>query len=261
MSEIGTLFEPHGDLFLPTEAAGNPWGELTGGGPVAGLLARAVESAIDDDQLVVARLTVDLLRPVPRTPVDVSTRVLRAGKRLQVLEAVLTADGVELARGVAQALRRTDVDGDGPTTPVPFEGPEGIEDGALLPAELGLRWGVHDVIDVRWIANQLTEDGTSRAWMRIPLPLLPGEPLSPLARTSILVDCISAASPLGTIFGPWINSDITLYLHREPEGEWLGMEMTRDVQPSGLGVATARLFDEHGPVGSASEAVLVNQLG
>lgn len=260
MSDNQTLFRPHGDLFVPTEAAGNPWGELTGGGPVAGLLARAIEHTFDDAELFVSRLTVDLLRPVPRTPVAVSTRTLRAGKRLQVVEAVLTADEVELARGVGHALRRTEVGGEGPRTPVLFDGPAGIDDGSLLPPELGLRWGVHDVVDVRWVANQMSQD-TSKAWMRMPLPLLPGEPLTPLVRVAILVDCISAASPIGTIVGPWINSDITLYLHRELDGEWLGMELERDVQPNGIGVATARLFDEHGPIGGANEAVLVNQLG
>lgn len=260
MIDDQTLFKPHGDLVLPTEAAGNPWGELTGGGPVAGLLARAVERELDDPDFFVARLTVDLLRPVPRVPLAVSTRVLRAGKRLQVIEAVLTADGVELTRGVAQALRRTELEGEGPQAPVPFEGPEGLDDGSLLPAELGLRWGVHDVVDVRWVANQLSE-GPSKAWMRMPLPLLPDEPLTPLAQVAILVDCISAASPVGTLFGPWINSDITFYLHRPLEGEWLGMELERDLQPSGIGVATARLFDQRGPLGGANEAVLVNQLG
>lgn len=260
MPETQTLFQTEGELFFPTEAAGNPWGELTGGGPVAGLLARAVEQEIEDPDLLVARMTVDLMRPVPRQGLAVTARTLRSGKRLQVIEAVLTLDGTELARTVAQAVRRSSpsepFDEPGP----PFAGPEGIQDGSLLPPGLGLRWGVHDVMEVRWLEDQLGE-GPSRAWMRMPLPLLPGHTSSPLVHTATLVDCISAASPLGKIFGPWINTDITLYLHRELEGEWLGMEIERDSEPTGVGVARAKLFDQHGPIGLANEAVIVNQLG
>ncbi|NYH79381.1 acyl-CoA thioesterase [Actinopolyspora biskrensis] len=255
-----TLFRFAGDRFLPTEAAGNPWGELTGGGPVAGLLARAAERALADPELFVARMTFDLMRPVPRRDVSVSTTTLRSGKRLQVVQAELVCDGEVHTRATVQALRTTELDGPANDPGAPFPGPEGIADGSLIPPELGLRWGVHDVVDVRWIDDQSSPDA-SRVWMRMPVPLLPGETLTPLVHTATLVDCISAASPVGELFGPWINTDITCYLHRRPAGEWLGMEIRRDVETSGIGLARARLFDPHGPVGSAQEAVLVNELG
>lgn len=255
-----SLYRHDGDQLVPTEDAGNPWGELTGGGPVAGLLARAVENALDDPDLFVARLTVDLLRPVPRVGLDVSTRTLRAGKRLQVIEASLNSEDAELSRATAQVLRHSDVGGEVPDSPAPLPPPDELEAGSLLPAGLGLRWGVHDVVEVRWAADQFGES-PSRAWMRLPRTLVPGEALTPLTHTAVLVDCISAASPLGPIFGPWINTDITLYLQRPLEGEWLGVEIDRDVQPTGIGVARARLYDQRGAIGSASEAVMVNQLG
>ncbi|SFE26711.1 Acyl-CoA thioesterase [Actinopolyspora alba] len=255
-----TLFETDGTGFVPTEAAGNPWGELTGGGPVAGLLARAIERAAADPELFVARMTFDLMRPVPREHVAVSTRTLRSGKRLQVIEAELNRGEETLTRATAQLLRRSELDGSNSTSVPPFTGPDGIADGSLIPPELGLRWGVHDVVDVRWIDDQSSPDA-SRVWMRMPVPLLPTEPMTPLVHTATLVDCISAASPIGELFGPWINTDITCYLHRELAGEWLGMEIRRDVETSGIGVARARLFDTYGPIGTAQEAVLVNELG
>ncbi|MGJ7908844.1 thioesterase family protein [Actinopolyspora sp. H202] len=255
-----TLFETDGTGFVPTEAAGNPWGELTGGGPVAGLLARAIERAAADPEMFVARMTFDLMRPVPREHVAVSTRTLRSGKRLQVIEAELTRGEETLTRATAQLLRRSELDGPNSTSVPPFTGPDGIADGSLIPPELGLRWGVHDVVDVRWLDDQSSPDA-SRVWMRMPVPLLPTEPMTPLVHTATLVDCISAASPIGELFGPWINTDITCYLHRELAGEWLGMEIRRDVETSGIGVARARLYDTYGPIGTAQEAVLVNELG
>jgi len=256
-----TLFLPDGDLFWPTAAAGNPWGELTGGGPVAGLIARAVQREVQDLDLFVARLTVELHRPVPRDAgVEVRTRTVREGKRLRVVEVVLSQHGAETTRALAQLLRRSGAEGEPPAGEVPFAGPDGIADGSLLPKELGLRYGVHDEVQVRWIADQ-SSGGPSRCWMRMPLPLLPGEVLSPLQSAAVLVDCISAASPVREPFGPWINTDISLYLHREPRGEWLGMEIEREVERTGIGLARARLFDPHGPVGTAQEAVLEHRLG
>lgn len=260
MRDIQALFTRDGETLVPDEAACSPWGELVGGGPVAGLLARAVEATTDDPDLFIARLTVDLVRPVPAAPLSVTTQPLRTGKRLQVSEAVLTVDGKPSARATAQLLRRSDVDGEVPEVPTPFPGPDGVPDGHLLPPELGLRWGVHDVVAVRWLEDQRST-GTSKVWMRMPVPLVEGEEMSPLAHLAVLVDCISAASPIGPIFGPWINTDITLYLHRPFVGEWLGMEIDRDVHPTGIGVANARLYDTEGALGSAHEAVMVNQLG
>ncbi|MFR9731052.1 thioesterase family protein [Saccharopolyspora sp. MS10] len=266
MRDETTLFHREGfhrdeELFLPTEAAGNPWGELTGGGPIAGLVARAAELSLDEPDLFVARLTVDLHRPVPRRPLAVATRTARAGKRLRIVEITLTQEGTEVTRATAHVLRRGEADGEPGTGGVPFPGPRDLPEGSLLPAELGLRWGVHDVVRVRWVRDQLCTEDTTQAWMRMPLELLPDERTSALSRTAILVDCINAGSPAGTLFGPFINSDLTLYLHRAPAGEWLGLEMARDVESSGLGVARARLFDELGPVGTAQEAVLVHRLG
>lgn len=260
MRNTDTLFRSEGDLFVPNEASGNPWGELTGGGPVAGLLARAIERAADEPDLFCARLTVDLMRPVPREPVAVDVRPLRTGKRLHVLRATLSSGDQLLTNATAHLLRRSDVDGPEARGAAPFPGPEGIETRHLLPPGLGLRWGVHDVMEVRWVADQsATESG--QAWMRMPLPLVPGEELSPLAHVAILADAISAASPVGEIFGPWINTDISLYLHREMRGEWLGVETRRETQPTGIGMATAKLYDIDGPIGTAHEAVMVHQLG
>ena len=260
MRDAESLFRTEGEFFVPNEASGNPWGELTGGGPVAGLIARAIEAANDDPDLFVARLTVDLMRPVPRVPLSIDVQPLRTGKRLSVVRAGLHIDGRLHTNATAHLLRRSALDGPAADAPVPFAGPEGLEDRTLLPPELGLRWGVHEVMQVRWLADQ-SASGTSRAWMRMPLPLLPGERLSPLAHVAILADAISAASPVGELFGPWINTDVSLYLHREMEGEWLGMEMRRDVQLTGIGVANARLHDVRGPIGTAHEAVMTNQLG
>ncbi len=71
---------------------------------LAGLLARALERTDPGDARFVTRLTIELLRPVPLTPLTMRTRTIRPGRKVQWLEGSLLADDVEVAR--ATALRR-----------------------------------------------------------------------------------------------------------------------------------------------------------
>ena len=46
-------------------------------------------------------------------------------------------------------------------------------------------------------------------------------------------------------------------LHRDPVGDWLGSRVVSQWQPSGVGLADALLFDDHGPVGRALQTMLI----
>ena len=261
--DFGALFRLEGERFCPTRAAGSPWGHFVGGGPVSALLARAIEGLIEDPAVVVARLTVDLFRPVPSEPLAVEARVLRPGKRLQMAEATLLAAGVEVARAAAQLLRTIPTDhATALDSSTAYARPGTLPDSPLLDPETQLferAFGFHDLVGVRWVSPP-TEPGPSVAWMRLPLPLVEGERPSPLVRTPAVTDYLSALTGTGSdsIASPYINTDLTLYVHRPLEGEWLGIEVDREIGPLGLGAARARLFDQTGPVGTAAMAVLVN---
>ncbi|MDP9428948.1 MAG: thioesterase family protein [Actinomycetota bacterium] len=86
------LYVPDGDGFLATDLTIGPWDPgLQHAGPVAALLAREAErvTAIPDRQTV--RLAFDILAPVPVGPVQVTARLLRPGRRIELAEAVVTA--------------------------------------------------------------------------------------------------------------------------------------------------------------------------
>jgi hypothetical protein len=88
------------------------------------------------------------------------------------------------------------------------------------------------------------------------LPLLPGEPVSPLVRTAAAADMTNPSanrSDRGLFF---INGDVTLYLHRPPEGEWLCMRVAARGSVDGIATAECALFDERGEVGRSAVASL-----
>src|SRR4051794_24096022 len=105
-----------------------PWdARVQQAGPPAGLLLREAESAsgIDDGQSV--RLAYDIFAPVPVGPVRVSASVVRPGRRIELVEAVLdTGDERPLMRLSAWRVRvRDDAPGGGGVVPVAVPGPRG----------------------------------------------------------------------------------------------------------------------------------------
>ena len=78
------------------------------GGPVSALLAHVVEQVPTLVPMRCGRLTVDLMRAVPVARLETAARVVREGKRVQVVEAALVHDGVEVARASARRVRTAD---------------------------------------------------------------------------------------------------------------------------------------------------------
>ena len=100
-------------------------------------------------------------------------------------------------------------------------------------------------------------------WIRNPTEILPGEPLSPLARAVATAD---ALSPLANFAPPFadesigfINADISLYLHREPLDEWLCVVATSRQGGKGYAVSDGALYDRRGPLGRIALASLAQQ--
>lgn len=262
------IFVRNGELFEPTERAGSPWGEgLLHGGPPAGLLARAIEQFAAGEMMFVSRLTIDLFRPVPKQPLSVRAETIRSGNRIHVAQAGLYAGDTEVSRATALLLRRTQLEMS-PTwegRPMP-PGPDGIEVSNMRgPAGRegpppATPPGFHTTIEVKWVSRPGSNTGANIVWVRVPVPMVAGEEMTPLVRVASISDFGSAFSGMGSRDGfGWINADITLYLHRLPEGEWIGIEAARDTEPHGLGVAYTTLYDHRGPIGHTTHAVLANQ--
>ncbi len=93
------VYADESDVITPTELAAGPWDPtVQHGGAPAALLARAIEATHPPGAGQVARVTVELIRPVPLAALKVTTRTLRTGRKLQLIEAVLTAQSTQVAR-------------------------------------------------------------------------------------------------------------------------------------------------------------------
>jgi len=234
------------------------------GGVVSALLGRAIEAVPTLEPMEMARLTVELFRVVPIVPLRVTTRVIREGKRIQMVEAsVFDPQSVELARAVGLRLRRTDLDLPlaAATPPLDLPGPDDIE-----PPDM-TRWGIggggkilyhRQAIEVREISGGFTRTGPAAMWLRILRPLVAGEPISPLTRAVVTGDFVNGLSrlvnPTEFVF---MNADLTIHLHRMPVGEWVGVEAVSRYDPVGRGVATGRLLDIKGETGRSTQSLFL----
>jgi len=255
-----SAFTLEGNRFHPQPASRARWyDEALHGGPVAALFARQVERVESSQPMMVTRLTVDLMRPVPTKPITVATRVLREGRRIQVIDATMESDGVDVARASALRMRLGDIEGlpEHPRRPA-HAGPEGLEKAVWRGDDDGI-WFHSHAVDMRFVEGGFYEAGPATAWMRMTLPLVEGEDPSPLQQVAALSDFGNGLSRVLASGWWFINADLTVYLERYPESDWMLLRSRTDIDHAGTGLAQSELFDRRGSIGHALQSLFVDR--
>ena len=257
MSEA--VFEREGDRFQPQPVARARWyDEVLHGGPVAALFARQVEQVESAQPMMVTRLTVDLMRPVPTKPLEVATRVVREGRRIQVVDALMVSEGVEVARASALRMRVGEVDvPEHPRRPPP-SGPDGFERASWRGDAAG-DWFHTSAVEMRVTEGHFYEPGPATAWLRMLVPIVEGEAASPLQRVSALADFGNGLSRVLASGWWFINADLTVYLERTAQSEWIARRARTDIDDDGIGVAQSEVFDQAGSIGHALQSLFVDR--
>jgi len=260
-----SLFTREGDLYVPSEHTRGPWdpNALHGGAPAA-LLTRCFERHVEGADLEFGRLGFEFLRPIPMAPLEVSITVVRPGRRVNELHAELVSGDELIGRADALLVRPV---GDGvpaadddlrrmapreegrevPPEALPSAGPMRDSPGFFGSTGMEMRW-----LDEPWSA------GPARVWMRPRMDLLPGEPMSAVARATAAADFgngVGAELPFDRFL--FINADLTLHLHRTPEGDWIGIDARTLLSVGSPALAESVLHDENGPIGRAFQTLVV----
>ena len=261
-----SFYEPDGDGFAATEATRGPWDPgAQHAGPPAALIGREIErlgggrmGGGEGPPAQVARITFEILRSVPIGPVRVEAEVIRPGRRVEMVAATLSGeDGEPLIRAQGWRLRTERVEFDRPQGfPDPPPGPGDASPGEFF--ETGYDVGYHTAMDYWFVSGAFTEPGPATVWLKMKVPLIAGEETSPLQRLLVAADAgngVSAALDWRRYL--FINVDLTVHLHRMPEGEWICLDAVTLPEHDGTGIADTQLFDERGSIGRGVQSLLV----
>jgi hypothetical protein len=243
--------------FLATGHTVGPWSDgVQHMGPPSALLARAMQLCQPREDTALAKLTVDILGPVPRAELEVRASVLRPGRTIELVGAEISVGGTVAARASGWRLVVADTAAVAGGAPEPMPPPDA---GHELPLPEG--WVVDGYlrsIEWRWLHGWWGDQGPGSAWARPKFDLVAGEPTDGLCRLLTVAD---SASGMSARLSPtrWLfpNTDLTVHVHRAPQGEWVGMQAQTVIGPSGAAVTTAVLHDLNGPVASSAQILTV----
>ena len=175
-----------------------------------------------DPRFRIARMAIEVTRPVPIGKLRLERSFRRQGRNVSAMmgllfdeqgKLVLTADALAIAEtdldvAMARPTMNEKLPSDGIEIEFPF-----FEPGP----------GYAAAMELRFCRGEFGE-GDVMAWMRMRIPLLPGEEPSPLERVMAAADSGNGVSQrLSTKEYSFLNPDLAVTLHRSAEGEWIGL--------------------------------------
>ncbi len=247
--------------FVATTLTRGPWdpGYQHAGPPVA-LVCRAVERAAQAHGLEhVARLTANLVRPVPIGEITVEISPDYVGRNAAHFSARLLAGDREVGRFTALAQRETPLalPTDLPGHPLPMAPlvPESSPEGHFPFRNRGV--GYADLVETRVARGELWR-GPCAVWFRLRHPLVAGELPSPWQRVAVAADSGNGISAiLDYERYTFVNADLNIHLLRRPVGEWICLDAKTALGPDGCGLSESALYDSQGLIGRATQSLAI----
>ena len=253
----------NGNRYRPTPLASGPWNPAhQHGGAVAGLLTRELDRMPSPVPMRLSRITVEMFRGVPLTPLRIETRVLRAGRRIQSVEANLFDEQTQVARATGLRIRTDpamaivassespDPDMGTPPDRVPplrrmtgFTEPPGFIKAVDLARE-----------------DDFEPGGLANVWVRLRCRLMQGEETTPIERLATLVDFASGTgNPMDYARYSSINPDLSIHVLRVPRSDWIGIRGITLRADDGIGQSSATIHDLKGPIATAQASLLLDR--
>jgi hypothetical protein len=258
-----SLFVREADGYVATDLSRGGWDPRNAnGGSVLALLGHCLDEVPSLVPMTMSRITADLLRPVPvGRRLTIGSSVVREGKKIQLVDLQLVADGVLHARASVLRLRDADLSerddlptgapADAAVPLVPFDQVPSLRDSSRGSG--GFLRGV----DMRY-APRLDGAGNG-LWIRLEAPVVEGEPVRPSARLALGLDYANNIGvAMGAELATTINPDLSAHVLRRQTGEWVAITgLTRFNPALGRGVSTATLNDADGVFAHVSLSQLV----
>jgi Thioesterase-like superfamily len=253
------IFRVDGNSVVTGPDAAGPWDpRMQHGSAPAALVVWAAETLPSPVPMQIARVTIDLMRPVPVAPLSIETGILREGRKIQLSAVRLLANGVVVVAATVLKIKTQTL--------------------ALPPEIAGQRLELPDpdqsiaepanfagspftkCISMRAARGRFGMVGPAAIWFRVDRPLVAGSAVSQAMRAVVAADFSNGTSP-ALDFREWtfINADLTVSFSRQPVGEWILVDGESWIGPDGAGLAMSRLGDAQGYFGRAVQSLVIER--
>src|SRR5579883_934989 len=256
---MDAIFRVEDNRVLVSPNAAGPWDpRMQHGAAPSSLAVWAAERIATPSEMRIARVTIDLMRPVPLAPLTFETEVLREGRKIQLCAVRLKADGVLVVaatvlkvRALAQPLP-ADIAEEKVTLPGPDAAPEDPAKFSNSPFVTGM--------SLRSARGKFGVPGPGAIWYRVDRPLVEGCAVSQAMRAVAAADFANGTSA-ALDFRHWtfLNADLTVSMAREPVGDWVLLDGESWIGPDGAGLAMMRLADTSGYFGRAVQSLVIEK--
>ena len=248
--------------YQPTKHAQGAWNEHEQHmAPATGVLTAELNGYAPQDNMRIARISLDILGLIPLDYFTITTRCIRPGKTIELIEAVMSSRGRDAI--IARAWRLMTQD----TSEI-----AGIEDqqSAHKPEDLsawdGMKgWPGGFIESVRLVTDTQRRPGRGMIWITNDVEMVEGIPTDDLVHLLGMVDTANGVVPrvgLGLSKLEWMfpNTDLQIHMHRAPRGRWLGIEAVQQYGDDGIGLTSAILHDTQGPFGRSEQILTIRPM-
>ena len=256
---MDAVYRVEGHRVTTSPNAAGPWDpSMQHGSAPAALAVWAAEAIPTAVPMCIARVTIDLMRPVPMAPLTLESEVLREGRKIQLCAIRLLAGSVMVVSATVLKIKTQalalppDVGDVAVTLPGPDQAPEENPSFSSSPFVTG--------ISMRSALGQFGVPGPGAIWYRADRTLVEGQPISQAMRAVVAADfCNGTSAVLDFQAWTFINADLTVSFAREPVGEWILLDAESWIGPDGAGLAMARLADIRGYFGRAVQSLVIEK--
>lgn len=243
--------------FEPSEATIGPWSpEFQHGGPPSALLTHALRTYPSSLPLKITRVTIEILSAVPVKPCEINVEVVRSGKRIELLRGEYIAEGKIYL--IAHAWRLLSEPGVTSVVSDLYKIPP-LPEPQIFKSFQGVSYFPYgEAIDWRFTKGGYDMLGPATVWAKPRIPLIEQREIDPLEALMLMVDSANGISAeLDVLTWTFVPVDLTLGLHRQPEGEWVGMDARTVIENNGIGQTTTVVFDRRGKVGQSVHSLFI----
>ena len=256
---MDAIYRVEGNRVTTSPNAAGPWHpDMQHGSAPAALVVWAAEAIPTAVPMYIARVTIDLMRPVPLAQLTLQTEVLREGRKIQLCAIRLLAGSVLVVSATVLKIKSQtltlppDVTDVVVKLPGPDQAPEEHPSFSSSAFVTG--------ISMRAALGHFGVPGPGAIWYRADRPLVEGAAISQAMRAVVAADfCNGTSAVLDFKHWTFLNADLTVNLARESVGEWILLDAESWIGPDGAGLAMARLADVKGYFGRAVQSLVIEK--